>query len=173
MPLLTADQLREHIEVDLDDDALERILASEEQAIVQRFGAHETASETLMGRDRFVTLYRPAASITSVVEWDGSESVTLHTSDYRFWFGGRAIERRIDGVNARATWAPRVVVTYVPADEAALRTRVLIDLCKLVIEFGGLAEVWVGDYRAKSPDYSRTRESLLRQLAPRGGLLFA
>lgn len=180
MALLTVAQLRAHVETDLDDTALQAILDSEEGEIVKRYGAHASATELLRGGERLLFLTRPAASITSVTEEvDGvfaEPSVTvLAADDYRIWQGGRYLERLTTGTNPRLYWGDRVTVVYTPADETAQRTLILVNLCKLAIRYTGAdsESVGAGDYSARERDYAAERTKLLRQLAPRGGIVFA
>lgn len=166
--LLTPAELRDHVETDLSDAALQRFLDSEEAEIVRRYGPHATASETLAGGGRWLVLARDAAAVTAVVETMGDVETALDVDTYRLWPGGR-IER------LGASWAPRVAVTYTPRDETAQRRLALINLCKLAIAYSGLKSEGVGsgDYQATALDYTGEREKLLRALAPRGGMWFA
>lgn len=180
MALLTVAQLREHVETDLDDAALQRILDAEEAAIVGRYGAHASATELLRGGDRLLFLTRPAQAIASVTEEVDNvftePSVTLLAADdYRIWEDGRYLERLATGTNPRLYWGDRVTVVYTPADETAQRTLILVQLCKLAIRYTGARQesVGQGDYSAQEADYVAERNRLLRQLAPRGGIVFA
>lgn len=188
--LLTAAQLREHVETDLPDTALDRIILAEEGEIVRRYGPHATAAETLQGGDEFLVLARAAASITAVTETIGLTDTVLAADDYRLWPGGR-LQRRADGttgsfqpnvmggvidtLNVTPRWGDRVAVTYVPVDETAQRTLVLVQLCKLAIQYSGLKSESVGggDHSETTADYPVEREKLLRSLRPRGGMIFA
>lgn len=166
--LLTPISLREHVETDLSDAALQCILDSEEAEIVRRYGPHATASETLAGGARWLILARDAASVTQIVETADGLDTALGADAYRLWPGGRI--ERLDAI-----WAPRVAVTYTPREETAQRRLALINLCKLAIAYSGLKSEGVGsgDYQATALDYTGEREKLLRGLAPRGGLWFA
>lgn len=172
--LLTVAQLREHVQTDLSDAALQRILDAEEGEIVRRYGSHTEASETLQGGDRLLFLNRPAASIGEVVETVGVGDTVLDAADYRLWDDGRYLERLTTGANPSLYWAERVTVTYVPADQSAQRRLVLVQLVKLALAYAGLRSESVGgDYSMSTLDYVAEREKLLQSLAPRGGVLFA
>jgi hypothetical protein len=171
--LLTVAQLHEHLETDLPDSALQRILDAEESEIVQRYGAHATASETLQGQGEWLVLSRPAASITSITETIGDDVTPLAADDYLVW-GGSRLSRMGDGTHPAWTWADQVAVVYTPLDQVAQRTLVLVNLCRLAIGYTGLASesVGSGDHSETALIYSQERERLLRSLSPRG-LIFA
>ena len=163
--LLTVAQLRMHVETDLVDEALQRLLDGEEAEIVRRYGEHATASETLPGGGPEVILSRGAASITSVSEQglDDEEATALEPEQYVSWHGGRLLQRWGDS----SLWPARVTVEYVPTDDSAQRTNVLIRLMALLLAYNGTAAEGVGDYRMSAKDYQRERERLLRQVSPR------
>jgi hypothetical protein len=170
--LITPAQLRDHVETDLVDAALQRIIDDADAAIIRRFGDH-TANivETRTGGGRLIFLDRPALSISSISEHLGmpfeEDTTVLAVDDYRLWYGGHAIERLASGTNARTTWGDRVVVTYAPIQEIARRTRVEIDLCKLAIQHDATRQTTAGDYSQTNPnDYQAARERILDELAP-------
>lgn len=172
MALLTPPQLRQHVETDLPDAALQRILDAEEAEIVRRYGAHATATELVAGGKRSLVLQRPAASVTSVTEvvagWIGETSTVLAPDDYRLWFGNLMLERLGTGTNPRDRWGDRVTVVYVPQDRATQRTLVLVNVCKLAVSYSGVASQQIGgDYSEKQHDYVAERERLLKTLAGR------
>jgi hypothetical protein len=171
--LLSVAGLRQHIETDLPDTALQQVLDAAEDEITRRYGAHATASELLTGNGSWLVLARAAVSITSITETIAFTDTALAADDYRLWPGGR-LERRIDGTHGRMFWGDRVAVTYVPVDQTAQRTLVLVQLCKLAIQYSGLKSESVGgDHSETTADYPAERERLLRSLAPHGGMAFA
>lgn len=176
MTLLTVTQLRGHVESDLDDTALQRLLDSEDAEIVRLFGPVSSATELHAGGADVVQLVldRQIASITSVTEVVDGTSTTLSADDYRQWWG-QSLERLDDGTNPRSSWGERVTVVYVPNDATAQRTAVLIQLVQLALRYTGLRQesVGQGDYAATMLDQRRERARLLGQLAPRGGLWLA
>jgi hypothetical protein len=171
--LLTVAQLHEHLETDLPDSALQRILDSEENELILRHGAHATASELLPGQGEWLVLSRPAASITSITETIGDDATVLAADDYELW-GGLRLKREDDGTNPRECWGDTAAVVYVPASQVAQRTLVLVNLCRLAIVYTGLASeaVGSGDHSETALVYNQERERLLRSLAPRS-LVFA
>ena len=172
--LLTLAQIREHVETDLSNDALQRIIDSEDAEIVQRYGALSTQTETLRGGSERLFLSRLAASITSIAEEVGETTTTLAADDYELWWN-QELDRDPDGTNGRSTWGERVTVVYVPQTMTAQRTAVLTQLVQLAVRYNGVQQesVGSGDYSATSADYQRERERLLRKLAPRGGVFLA
>ena len=185
--LITPDILREHFETDLEDDALQRIIDDADQAIIDRFGEHGDAGtfsiddplvELHPGGGRHIFPHRKVDSVEAVTEfWGGPGAETeteLATDDWRLEHAGRSLLRLATGTNPRAWWG-RVVLDYFPVSDAARRTRVNIDLCKLALTYGGyLKTERAGDYQAASamtPDaYQAERERLLSEL---GGFVFA
>lgn len=169
---ITVAQAREHIETDLVDAALQRLIDDADATIVERFGPHTAAVTSTSFRDMqtddLLFLNRPmSGNPTSVTEWmNDFTSQLLDPTDYRILYGGRALQRLVSGVNGRSTWGARVVVVYTPADELAKRTRVEIDLVRLAAKYEALDHETVGDYSANHPNYLAEREQLLDALAP-------
>lgn len=174
MPLVTAAQAREHIETDLPDAALQRLIDDAESEIVRRFGPHAPGPvvEEHAGGDPLLFLRRPALSVQSVAEEVAYVVTALDASDYRLRFGGRAIERLPTGPHPRRFWGDLVTVTYAPVDDTPQRVRVLLDLVQLAVAYGAVDSVSVGDYSEQALDYQRERERLLAGLLPGGGLRF-
>jgi hypothetical protein len=165
MTLLTLDEVKAHVETDLEDTALQRIVTGIESEISDRYGSTDSAEETVAGTDRRVLVtHRPIESITSITEDD----VTLSANDYRQW-GRYRLERLSSGDNPRTLWGGVVELQYTPRDDSEQRKLVLVDLVKLELEYRALQSESVGggDYRANHVDYTRERTRLLRMLAPK------
>lgn len=158
-------ELRQHIETDLSDQALQQILDGETAEIVRRFGAPDTQADVVRGGTAEIVLTRPVQSIVSVTETLGGKDTVLDSDDYER--RGQVLTRVYTG----GRWRPHVTVVYVPEDTSAQRDMALVQLARLAIEHNGLAEEWSGDYRSKSVDYVRERERILRGLAPAGGMV--
>lgn len=179
MALITVNQLMEHVESDLSDDALQRILDSEDAEITKRTGVHTgTVTETFAGGDLLLFVGRPISAITSVTEYvggylSGEVETVLAADDYRIWGSGRYIQRLSSGTNSRVLWGERVQVIYTPRIETAERVLVLINLCKLAIRYSGVKSERIGDFSENvfGQAYSEERERLLKQLEPSGGVL--
>lgn len=182
MATVTISDLREHIETDLTDDALTRLLDGAVSDVEGRFGTDAAVTEE---RDaaglRFIRLMRPATSITSVVEkgLDREVLYTLDASDYTLRHGGRLLERLTGGNNARyGGWAPIVEVVYTPAEEEVIRNLVIIDLVRLDISYEGLVKnTQVGDHDTEgvlsSSAYRDEREAIMARLSNRRGFRIA
>lgn len=182
--LITVADLREHVETDLPDAALQRIIGDADAAITERFGGHgeggATISEEIHPSPLSPLLFpaRPVSSVESITEHQGplfdEETVTvLAADDYRVELGGRAIRRLSSGTNAATVWGERVELVYTPVVDGWRRARVTVDLCKLTIAYNALKHEGAGDYRADSLDYQRERERILGELARAGGIVFA
>jgi len=179
---LTADNLREHIETDRSDTALERLLQDACDSVTARIGPEGEQEVVLKARgsDQFIFLPRPitvAGDIDSIVERLGNTELTLETTDWR-WLGGRRLERVISGtIPAPTVWGWnftsmdgdvefQVVITYTPKPESR-RVRVLIDLVRLALQYTALKSELAGDYSSSSLDYQKEREALISELVPR------
>jgi hypothetical protein len=172
-PILTLAQMRESVETDLPDAALQRLIDAEDAEIVRRYGAPATQTQVLRGGSASLYLSRQASAITSVSEEVGGTVTALAADDYELWSGG-ILEREADGTNGRAAWGERVTVVYVPVADAEQRTACLAQLVQLAVRYSGVASESIGgDYSATKHDYQRERERLLRKLAPRGGMVIA
>lgn len=175
--ILTVDELREHVETSLGDDAMQRLADAAEAAIVSRIGATGERTELLHGGYRTISLGRPVASIDGVTETVNTTTTTLDPSDYRLRPDGYTLERLSTGVNRRWQWWGLVEVTYTPTDDAALRAEVQIDLVKLALTYNpGLTSetigTWTEQYASNSVwNNSQEREAILARLDPSPGLV--
>ncbi len=175
--ILTVDELREHVNTDLADTALQRLLDAAEWAIVNRAGAPGARTELAAGGYRFIALSRPAASIGSIVETVGSTDLTLATDDYLIGLGEMLVERLSTGTNARSVWNDRVTVVYTPVDDDPVRKEVQIALCKLAINHQpGLAEEIIGEWTERFTNNSAwsnqaERDSILERLSIGGRMV--
>ena len=55
-------------------------------------------------------------------------------------------------------------MVYTPLDETAERTRVVIDLTRLAVQYNAVKSEGVGDYKSASVDYEAEREKILSRL---------
>lgn len=174
MTLLTLAQVREHVETDLVDDALQRLIDAEDEELLKRFGAPTSQTEILRGGGTHLYLTRLVSTITSIAERVEDTTTTLATDDYDLWWN-QALERKDDGTNARDIWGERVTVVYVPQDQTSQRIMTLIQLVQLAVRYTGVQSesVGSGDYAVGNLDYQHERERLLRKLEPRGGVWLA
>lgn len=174
--LLDIDDVQLHVETDLDDDALQRLMDAEEAEIVTRFGSHGAADGTgptvtrrVPGGDLFAFLGQRSVSITQVDETIGSSSgettTTLSADDYQSWDDGRSLRRLNDGTNARDLWGKFMDITFVGFDDRDRRKRVLIDLVKLSVQYEAAKSSKIGDVSVSFTDYQKERESILSTMA--------
>lgn len=166
MALLTVAELRQHLETDLTDQALQRLLDDADAEVVRRYGPHAPgpAVETHLGGNKYIFLRQRATAIQSVSETVRGVTTVLTSSDYRVLGGGRYLERLTSGPNPRVYWGDFITVTFEPYDDRPQRRRVIIDLVRLALEYNALESVDVGDYSARSLDYQRERRKLLMEL---------
>lgn len=166
MALLTADQIREHADTDLGDDALDRIIAAEEAEIVREHGpsgtTNATGHYTPPSAATTIVLDRKASSIVSIVERTGTDADTIDAAAYRLEGDGRTVRRLPDSIDGNSYWAERVDVTYTPVADDDRRTMALVDLVKLRLAFTGNLRVQAGDAAVTAADYARERARILR-----------
>lgn len=131
--ILTPDQLREHVESSLGDDALQRLLDGTEQLIDRHAGSSGTVTELLGGSGSRLVTNRPIGSLSTIKERYGeTNQVTLAADDWRLVStGGYVIERRSGGTNSRSTWNPHTQVVYTPVDDLDLRALVQLGLIEI------------------------------------------
>lgn len=156
MAELAVTELRAHIETDLTDVALQRLL----DAAIADVGPESDVPEytTGLGR-RYIFLSRPASAIVSAVEHVESADLTLAISDYRI-LGGSQIERLTTGTNPAYFWNERVTITYTPSD-LAKRAQALIDLVRLEVERRAVTSEGIGDYQMSAPEYEAERTRIV------------
>lgn len=168
---ITNTELREHVETDLGDDALDRLIADAYAYCVERVGAAGEQTIVLHAGERYLVLpfsIAAAADLDISERYNDQTTVLVEGTDWR-WLGGRLVERLSGGsitVWGHAYGAGDVLVTYTPKDDEARRDRVVIDLCKLAIQYNALRSETAGDYKADSAEYTKERDRLVRQLAP-------
>jgi len=160
MPL-TPDEVREHIETDLTDDALQRLIDAAEEDLGSETAVVEYS--TGLGR-KIIFLRRPAAAISSVIEHASDGDLTLivpglTTADMRL-HEGRMLERLDTGTNPSSNWDRKVTVTYVPND-LRRRTQAALDLIRLSTERRAVGSEGTGDYRMTALDSEVERKKIL------------
>lgn len=168
--LITVDALRDHVETDLADDALGRLIDDADAEIVRRFGPHNgerVEAQHLSYPTKLIFLPRPASAVASITEESGAEGATVETvadSKYSLEDGGRSIRRK------DANWKRVVNVTYTPESDDARRAMVLVDLVKLETEYEGIESRRVGSYSETKLDLEKERGKILNRLRqPYGG----
>jgi len=170
MALLTATEMRTHVETDLVDAALQRLLDDAEKAIDAKVGPVSATVAEFAATELAIELWvaQAIATITSVVEEDktggGYTSTTLASDDYKVRNNGRSIERLGDGTNPGTYWSDRVTITYTAATDTARREVAQIDLVKLELAFSGYDTERAGDWTGVVKDHEKNRRGVLRRL---------
>jgi hypothetical protein len=155
--VITPDILHDHIETDLDDYALERYIDDAYAAIHERRGDRSGVQYRTDGGGLYLFLDPPSDAITSVTE-DGTLLVDGEEDDYTVRWDGRAL-RRVGG----GEWGDTIVV-YDASDDDPRTDRVVIDLCKLALQYEGLQSSGDGDYDESHLEYQAERNRLISEL---------
>ena len=121
MALLTLEDIKQHVETDLADEALQRLIDSAEQLIDRNAGAVDSATQNYhfdgfpQGKTRNLFTTRGIDAITSIKERDtiDDDEVTLSTDDYRIE-NNRILIRLGNGTNGRTRWAPPGISEIAP-----------------------------------------------------------
>lgn len=169
MSILTRDELREHVETSLSDDALDRVLAAAELTLEESCGVFvppgsgselpDPVTETVFRPGtRILPLTQPVALdpdtgdplVDSVMEyaWGDTTGTEVVAADYLV---------RPDGLDRGPNvWPYRTVVTYTPANRLALRQMAIVELCRIEIAFDPvLASQTIGDWSESYRDVDR------------------
>lgn len=167
--LLTTTEIREHIDTDLSEAALQRLIDAAEDDITLRYGAHAEAGtveeqfypsegETFLFPSRKVNT---GSAIVITRQLDGeSVATTADASEYAVDDPHRIRLLQSD------VWADHVVtVTYTPVTDGDRRKGVLIDLVKLACRFEALQSSRMGDASVSHVEYERTRNAILGRLS--------
>ncbi len=177
--MLSPDDIREFEPApELSDEALQLLIDAAEAEIVRYAGAPDSAVEWIGGGQQLITLSRPAASITSIVEHaDRAAPVTLVGDDYELDPTGFLVYRKSTGTHPHWRWCGRVVVTYAPVGDAAIRAGVEVDLVRLMISYspGETSETvgsWTTQLASNSVwNNSAERDAILSRLVVHGRML--
>ena len=174
MALVTVAILREHLETDIIDASVQRLIDDAESEIDEQHGELLTHTDEFHGEvtANAVFLSRIATAITTVTEEikSGGEytATVLALDDYELKFRGRQLRRLVTGTNPRSRWGDTVTVVYTPQDDTNRRMRVAIDLVKLAVAFNGLDSEKIGDYAAQQTKYGVRRQEILNRLTSWG-----
>ncbi len=164
---MTVAEVRDHIETDLIDSALQRLIDAAEEELEAGFGSKTSVIDVLEGVGRrYIFPSRPVKTMTSVAEYEAGTSTTLVALDYRVLANNRQIERLSTGTNSRSTWAEEVTLTYEPDDQARW-VAAEIDLVRLAVEFNAKRSESIGDHSSTSADYQAERTRIIQGLSTR------
>lgn len=168
MSLLTAGELRLQVQSGLSNSDLQTIIDREEAEVIRRYGAHyadavTTITEVCSGGQCSIFLKRRIGSVSSITEAQslGGTQSTLTSTQYHIV----ANEGRIIRLSEGTRWGRYVSVSYVPADDTALRKQVLIELVRQALEQTAMkSENVAGEYSYQAPDWEAQRRALYRRL---------
>lgn len=163
MSLVTIAHARALINTSLSDANLQIVIDRVEEQVTARVGAPQTDGygttlvKTLRGEGENLFMPTDIHAVTSIVE----DMATLTSDEYQTW-GGGVIERLPMG----SLWGDRVTVTYAPADDRKVRSQVIIDLVRLVLERTAMAQENIaGEYSFTAPDnWDRAFNRAMRRL---------
>ncbi len=166
--LLTATEMKVHIDTDLSDTALNQLISEANEEIVDSVGEHAsvgTVTELLVGGEHLIFPGRVIASITSITETRGTTDTILVAADYRVW-NDRMIERlSLGATNPAQWWGERVSIVYTPENDDARRRGATISLVKLAVAFTGQSSFRAGDYaESTSTDILKEKGRILARL---------
>jgi hypothetical protein len=143
---LTLTEFREHVDTELEDDPLQRLIDAAYETLDDYLGIEGTGYDgnvnseliTPSGRGDLLRLSRRALAITSITEG----TTELDPDDYELRPSGYTLVRLSTGTNPSSRWRSRVDVAYTTVVDGAERDRVAIALVKLDInaEPGATAE---------------------------------
>lgn len=154
--LATLAEVRTHVESDLSDEALERLVDSADADIVKSAGAHDgERTVDINGGYQDLLLPAPANTIASVSESEYfGDAETVASSEYTTLYGGRVLRK--DGI-----WKSKVSVTYTPVSTNAKRKEVLMQLVALAADYTPALFHADGAYSQTSRDYAKEKRRLL------------
>jgi|CXWL01.1.fsa_nt_gi hypothetical protein len=172
MAILTTDEVREHVETDLVDDALDRLIDNADQEIIDRLGVLATHTDVLPGGGLpALPLTRRASAITSVVERIGETNYTLGTDDYRLDSNGFSLHRAQGATYPALVWSGEVTIVAVPyggaAGELAAREKLLVDLVRLDAAYDATSSNTIGDTSRTALNHGAERAALFSSMLNR------
>lgn len=169
--IITVADLREHVETDLPESAIQRLIDDADQLVIDTYGAHGPAVQTddlyVDDGSEYVFPQRPVDAVTTVTEYTSeTTSKVLDPTDYRLLHNGQSMLRLRNGTNPAVGWGYRVVVAYViTTAENPRRRGVVIDLVRLSINHSsGLRSERAGDYSVSYGNSEKERSKILRRL---------
>lgn len=170
--LMTVDEMREHVETALSDDALQRLMDAAEDDINDHAGLltmedYDTAAErtewvTNQFRNRMIRVKMPVesiVSITSVYSGNPTDTEDPLVDDEDYWFDGVNIHRK------GYFWGDRVEVVYIPKNTLSQRRACLILLVRLAINSEpGIGFEGAATWQSTSQDYEQSKQRILWSL---------
>ena len=161
--LISLEDLRDHLETGLVDDALEQLVDDIDTDIIRLFGPHdgELTIKTRPGSFmKMAVLPRPAASVASISHRHDlhTDETSIEVEDYELIHGGRALHKRW------GFWHQNVTVTFTPVEDNKRRVQVLVDVARLELQFTGVLRQQTGSYTEWTLDLVKERNRILGRL---------
>lgn len=148
--LVSPADVRALVKTSLEDGDLQNVIDRIEAQVAERIGEPQTdgmattITKTFRGEGYYLYMPTEIHEVVSIVE----DSATLTGDEYQTWAGG-VIER----LPSESYWGDRIVVTYKPKDDRKVRSQVIIDLARIVIERTAMkGESIGGEYSYTAPE---------------------
>ena len=148
--LVSPTDVRALVKTSLEDGDLQNVIDRIEAQVTERIGEPQTdgmattITKTFRGEGFYLFLPTEIHTVVSIVE----DSATLTGDEYQTWAGG-VIER----LPSESYWGDRIVLTYKPKDDRKVRSQVIIDLARIVIERTAMkGESIGGEYSYTAPE---------------------
>lgn len=172
MAILTTDEVREHVETDLVNDALDRLINNADQEIIDRLGVLASHTEVIEGDGlQSLILARRASSITSATERIDDTNNAVAADDYELMGDGYTLRRKQGTLFPAAEWRGIITVVYVPyggaTGELAARKKLLVDLVRLDVAYSATQSVTIGGVNQTSLDHGQERNALFASMLSR------
>lgn len=162
MAILTIAEIREHFNTDAADDAIQRLLDAEEEAIVSLVGDTTTNfTQTFLYPPKRIVLKAEATAIVSITEDDE----VLASTEYQLLDGGRILYRKgwIHDLSY-IPWGDEVVIVYTPKNTLDSQKRVQMYLVGIGLTQNGYRVERNTEILQEPVDYQRERVKALRSL---------
>ena len=190
MSLISPAVYREHdAGTSLEDDALQRIIDSNEAYMVRVLGPHSRegspALELHRGRTRHLLAHGAVGTVVQIREQSAGDTVwiVLDPTDYLLEDSGQTLTRLTTGPNAASRWASLAEITYIPAANLAERVTALLEMVGtdvgMGVTSGGVSSRTMGSWSESygtpggSGGAKAAKDKILARLHPRGGIVFA
>lgn len=162
---VTAATAKLHIETDLADAQVTRLINDAELEVTARFGSDTDRTEdfTIEAPRRRIWLGMRASAISGGANYvkEGAELddlTAIAAADVQLTDDGWVVEKDT------GDFLRRVKVRYTPVSDTYRRDRVVIDLVRLAIQHSGLSSLRDGDHSEEALDYQAEREKILSTL---------
>lgn len=162
--LLSTDEIREHVDTDLSDTALQLLIDAADADLVRTHGPHATDGSVVEHHnprdgDRYVFLRRPAdgAVVVTRTYYDDAPAV-VDATEYRL-----DAPRKVALLGCLWGYGP-VTVAYTSTADLAARRSVLMDLVRLAIRYEAASSTRMGDAQVSHVEYEPERARILARL---------